>query len=186
MFAMIDFGRYSREDFEIYFGEHPTLRHLGGYGNYLEEVAQNQHLDKFLGDISGSVLELGGALGHRGFVALNRIKSITRWDILELYNSTKKLEYPNLNYRFGDVRQFIHYLPEYDNIFTSRFLECVPLEDLPELIKQMNRCAKRQFHIITSYKDGSDFYTSQTPTWFAKQGLQGRIIYYQDFVRGTF
>ncbi len=183
---MIDFGRWEREDFEIYFGEHPTLRHLGGYGNYLEEVAQNQNLDKFLGDISGEVLELGGALGHRGFVALNRIKSITRWDILELYNSSKKLEYPNLNYRFGDVRQFIHYLPNYDNIFTCRFLECIPEEDLSILIKTMNRLAAKQFHIITSYKEGSEFYSAQKIDWWKKQGLQGKIIYYQDFVRGTF
>lgn len=183
---MIDFGRYSREDFEIYFAEHPTLRHVGGYGNYEEEVAKSGHLKRFLGDISGNVLELGGAMGNRAVFALNELKSISRWDILELYNSTKKLEHDLLHYRFGDVRQFIHYLPKYDVIFTCRFLECIPLEDVEELILQMNKRAEKQFHIITRYKDGTEHYTSKEIDWWLKEGLQGKIIYYQDFIRGTF
>ncbi len=185
-FCMIDFGRWEREDFEIYFAEHATLRHVGGYGDYLDEVSQNQNLKSFLGDISGTVLELGGALGHRAYVALHNTKDISRWDILELYNSTRKIEDPRLHYRFGDVRQFIHYLPNYDNIFTCRFLECIPEEDLPILIKTMNRLADKQFHIITLYKDGTPHYNAQTLKWWGEQGLQGKIISYQHYLRGDF
>ncbi len=80
----------------------------------------------------------------------------------------------------GDARTYLtNYADsEFDVVFSLRTLECFSDLELINLINEINRIAKRQFHVLDEFKEGQgigQFYTQKTlPEW---QNL--------DFSKGT-
>lgn len=182
---MIDFKNFSKIDWEAYFSEHPTYRHIAGYGNYDNEFREKNLIrtEVFLKNIKGDVLELGGARGERAIHCLGS-EMISSWEIIDLYDSPRKLTHPKLRYTFGDALWNLERHKPVDCIFTCRFLECLDPKELGPVIREMNRCAKRQWHIVTLYKE-TKYYNAQIMGWWkGRDFAEGtRIISYQDFLK---
>jgi hypothetical protein len=182
---MIDFKNFSKLDWESYFSEHPKYRHIAGYGNYDKEFSEEalRKTEVFLRNIKGDVLELGGARGERAIHCL-RSSAVKSWEIIDLYDSPLKLTHPKLQYTFGDALWNLEHHKPVDCIFSCRFLECLELQDLGDLIKEMNRVAAKQYHIVTLYKE-TKYYNAQTMEWWKGRDFAPgtTIISFQEFLK---
>jgi len=172
-----------------YFGGTETaLRHLAGYSDYLaRHKTWSSELDLELDDlqeyiksfiqthnITGNpkVLELGGALGYYAEYAISQG---IRWDVLDVSSwcQTHKV-IPDASFILGDAKTILSTLRknDYDIIISFRFLECIDLVDVPDLITEMNRVAKqKQIHIIGT-NENPGFYTNQPITFWQAQGFK--------------
>jgi cyclopropane fatty-acyl-phospholipid synthase-like methyltransferase len=67
----------------------------------------------------------------------------------------------------GDARTYLssYKRNEFDAVFSLRFLECISESDLPDLISEMNRISKYQFHEI-DIEPNSDYYLVKSLSWW--------------------
>jgi len=68
----------------------------------------------------------------------------------------------------GDARTYLSNFVnnEFQVVFSLRFLECMPEADIPDLIDEMNRIGRFQFHAI-DVDPNPTYYHAQPLTWWA-------------------
>lgn len=85
-------------------------------------------------------------------------------------DAAAKIRRPDLADRFilGDIRTALASFPdnEFDALISLNFLVCIPEEDLPLLVSEMNRVSKFQAHVVNEYSDSTEgagrFYINRT------------------------
>lgn len=178
----------SEYDASYFDGALQTLKHNAGYsyykrwkrykgenslGEYWKDKAKKLFDKYFL--LKKKVLEIGCAKGFivedlREFGVDCYGLDVSSYAIGEASDSVK----PFLT--VGDARTILSKYKdnEFDMVFSLRFLECVDEKDLPDLILEMNRISKSQFHIIDEVSMSS--YVEQPLNWWAKLKFSQQTI----------
>ena len=77
----------------------------------------------------------------------------------------------------GDARTYLSNYSdnEFDLVFSQRVLECFNPKDLPNLISEMNRISKSQYHLIN--ETSNSYYNEQPLEEWSKLGFEEGIIF---------
>ncbi len=160
-------------------GAKAVSRHNAGYGSYARWYRKQgkDSLGEFWKDLANKakndyklqgkkVLDIGCA---KGFVVEDLREmgvnayglDVSSYAIGEASNQVKPYLY------LGDVRTYLANFKnnEFDVVFTMKFLGCLAEEDFPNLISEMNRISRQQFHLIDE-KPNPDFYTAKSLEWW--------------------
>lgn len=159
--AIIQASEYNADYFHSGSSQNP---HPEGYYDYSLTEHMNQELDGFLSSLSPvvagnqKVLELGCA---KGFL-VQRLRDLgldaygLDWSQYAIDNSPLEVA-PYLS--VGDMRDLSAYSnKEFDYVISVRSLNCVDEADIPSLISDITRIAKKQIHIIDEPSYGTSNY----------------------------
>lgn len=152
------------QDYDIsYFdGKKARYSHNAGYGNYERQYISNSpnSLGEFWKDYAKNlaenyhlrgkkVLDIGCA---KGFIVKDlRDMGADAYGLDVSSYAIGQCEAEVAPYlTIGDARTYLknYKKDEFDVVFSLRFMECIPEEDIPGLIAQMNRISLFQFHVI--------------------------------------
>ena len=176
---------------ESYFdGRKATLRHNAGYGKYarwhrhdgvnsLGEIwldKAKELFDKYqLKD--KKVLDIGCA---KGFLVKDlRDMGVDAYGLdVSPYAIGEAEEESKPYLTVGDARITLASYSdgEFDVVFSFRFLECVPEADLPNLISEMNRISKFQFHEVDERPNSKFYHTKSVEDYKGYSFSKGTTI----------
>lgn len=188
------------EDYDAaYFGdveESDGLKHEAGYTDYLFQVTRKDRFDeekkdqpynarikKLIDKVSDkdfsdlTVLDIGGAIGP--YSEYGKSLGIKSWTVMDVSDWARRHVLDGVDrFVLGDARTEIVNLKkdQYDVIFSSQFLDCMPESDIELFIKEMNRVSKyRQVHIITESAN-EKYYNSKTLKEWSKYPFESGTI----------
>ena len=173
---MLDVFEYDGRYFD---GQLHTYSHNAGYPLYANDPSWARRAAKWVANnnlVGKKVLEIGCAKGFfvealcdLGVNAFGLDVSSYAIETCDLAGTAQaaKLRRPDLASKFmtADARTYLSTLADdfFDGIVSQNFLVCIPQADIPALVAQMNRVAKRQIHRINLYSDaqtgGGRYYT---------------------------
>lgn len=184
--ALLQPSEYDKSYFD---GIKGTYRHNAGYGVYerwyrkdgpnslgefWKDMAEKYRV-KF--DLTGKkILEIGCA---KGFVVEDlRELGVDAYGIdvsSYVIGEASKIVAPYLS--SGDARTVLSQYSddEFDTVFSLRFLECIAEVDLPDLISEMNRISRFQFHDIDEHAN-PNYYLNHPLSWWKEQGFAKNTI----------
>ena len=78
----------------------------------------------------------------------------------------------------ADVRSALPQIEdkEFDVLFSLRFMECIPEEDIPGLVAQMNRISKFQFHVIDEVIKPNFYVNKSLEEWVKYPWSSGTVL----------
>lgn len=173
---VLDVSEYDASYFD---GREQSLRHNAGYSSYRRWRRKNgvNSLGEFWLDYAKSifdenqmagkkVLEIGCA---KGFMVKDlRDLGVDAYGVDVSQYAIDNCEPEVTPYLYvGDARTELSQFSnnEFDLVYSLRFLECVSEIDIPNLISEMKRISKYQFHVVDE-QPNSDFYLVHDLQWW--------------------
>ncbi len=173
---MIQKQEYDKSYFQ---GKESRYSHNGGYSDYdtmktINKELANKVFDRF--QLKGKkVLELGCAKGFLIKVLRDLKVEAYGIDFSEFaVNCSKIKQYITL----GDVRDFnqpIFLENKFDLILSFNFLECIPEENIIDLVNNLNKIVYQQIHRI-NVEVNSIFYNQKSIKWWKELPWKPRTI----------
>ncbi len=167
-------------DISYFDGDSTALKHNAGYSQYKrwyrfdglgstgeywrDQAASLEGRTQIVGK---KVLEIGCA---KGFVVEElRDLGIDAWGLdVSSYAIGEAAPAVQSFLQVGDARTYLanYGRNEFDLVLSMRFLECVSEADLPDLIDEMSRISRYQYHTIDT-QPNPNFYVVQPISWWA-------------------